>query len=273
MRETMKGDYQNSVYFTEWDEIVWEYIRQREPFAGYWYDESENRILDFIAKSIHKKPMLRLLDLGCGQGRLLLKFADKFEQIVAIDSEKQRIEDAKKVAAKGEIGKYLFVNNVFEECADQLGQFDMILCSHVIQHLPTNRLSVFFEKVHTVLNPGGILALFTSHSRASYDTFKYWQIDSGNNRVNEIIMPNEDMFNSALCNSSSKAQVPMHSFSINNIHRLLLSFNIKHTYTYHSLFRRSLLDSICFRDSLLNFPVLRNWFGIDMFLLAEKKTS
>src|SRR5687768_9410662 len=81
------------------DKMIGEYIGDTEPWPGCW-EESEQWVLKTVRRHIgalrSAAKSLRLLDAGCGTGRLLLQFQDLFQEIVGIDPDKSRLAETKK---------------------------------------------------------------------------------------------------------------------------------------------------------------------------------
>jgi len=94
----------------------------------------------------------RILDLGCGNGRLVELFKDKQVEYVGVDGSEKLIEIAKK--------KYPGRNF---QVADALNlpfpnnYFDKIFCIAVLPHIPSQRFRLQVAKeARRVLKPGGI---------------------------------------------------------------------------------------------------------------------
>src|SRR4051794_32783271 len=101
-------------YLAEWDhEIVTGFVAQHEPFASYW-EESERSALSRIDEALPQH-CGRLLDLGCGGGRLLGRFAARFDEIVALDSDPARIREAEKAAELANVQNVKFMTGTFND--------------------------------------------------------------------------------------------------------------------------------------------------------------
>jgi len=100
-------------------------------------------------------PGEKVLDLGCGNGRLLQIFKEIDIDYTGVDSSEKLIEIAKKT----------YPNTKFE-VADALhlpfsnNHFDKIYSIAVLHHIPSNKLRLqFLEGVKRVLSPNGLFIL------------------------------------------------------------------------------------------------------------------
>ena len=100
-------------------------------------------------------PGEKVLDLGCGNGRLLQIFKEIDIDYIGVDSSEKLIEIAKKT----------YPNTKFE-VADALhlsfpnNHFDKVYSIAVLHHIPSNKLRLqFLEGIKRVLKPEGLLVI------------------------------------------------------------------------------------------------------------------
>lgn len=124
--------------------------------------ESGKRILQNAAKSVlHYKPQ-RILDIGCGNGYLCRLLSDAGVECIGIEPAPEGLELAKKLVPEGKF----YVRSCYEDPIDSdLGKFDLIVSTEVIEHLYFPRKLVKFAKGH--LNPNGVF-LITTPDYGSY---------------------------------------------------------------------------------------------------------
>ncbi len=100
----------------------------------------------------------KVLDVGCGTGRLERKLIDAGAEIIGIDVSSEMIKAAKKKFPKVEFVKGDIENLPFEDEA-----FDLVVCSFVVVHL--KNLDKAFEEIYRVLKPGGTFVLTNINQR------------------------------------------------------------------------------------------------------------
>lgn len=205
------------------DYLTSKMIESIELYPGYWKD-SENRILD-IAKNHIQKHHKTLLDIGCGEGRLLWEFEPCFENIIAIDPDTKRLQVAQENAKKKNLSHKIAFQNTTVDYIDT--RVDAILCSHVLQHISTDYLPVLFSKIKDILHQNGLLIITTCHSTMGEDyyTKQYWQDGLREEHITE------DQFNSLTRNS--KNILPHHHFTFNTLNNLVWPMKITESQIFH----------------------------------------
>lgn len=250
-------------YHDEWDEIVARFIAAKEPFPSYWA-RSENFALELIDPSIRSRRG-RLLDLGCGVGRLLVRYAGWFDEVVGIEADSFRIAKAAANVWNAGLTNVRFINAPFEGCVG-LGEFDVVLCSHVIQHLSVEAVKPIMQRIHATLVPGGMIILLTAHSRCNSDSFKIWRASSTACET-EVAA---DEFHRILADDRRKNALPIHAFGLPGLRRLLTEYELLRVHCFHALGPRNLSDAILFRDRWINWPFLQGGFGNDVLVAGQK---
>jgi SAM-dependent methyltransferase len=134
-----------------------------------FFDSGRHHARAVLAECRHRidpafKPK-RVLDFGCGVGRVVLAFAAEAETVVGVDVSAAMIEEARRnCEARGLTNVELQVS---DDGLTQLdGGFDLVHSSIVFQHIdiPTGRL--LFRRLIELLAPGGIAALHITYGKA-----------------------------------------------------------------------------------------------------------
>ena len=100
----------------------------------------------------------KVLDIGCGSGRITRKLLDKGADLVAADISEEMLKRLKKkfrnlTTIKADIEDLPFEDN----------SFDVVVATFVIVHLKD--LQKAFDEVYRVLKPGGFFALSNINQR------------------------------------------------------------------------------------------------------------
>ena len=248
------------------DDIALTFVNSFEPYKGYW-KKSEDYSLRLAESILKKRNTRKILDVGCGQGRLFERFSRQFQYVLGVDPDTVRVSRAlEEVRRKGYANVEVKVG-VIRDIELPENFFDAVFCCHVIQHMHTNKLQPFLKRTNQVLNEHGVLVLFFAHSKCKCDIFR--QVFIKNDKIiwNEI---SEITFNTLI--KSSKAKIlPVRMFSIENLKQLLKSqFSILSIRVFNEFYPRNLLDNIVFRDHLINLPFLKYLFGGDVMIIAKK---
>jgi 2-polyprenyl-3-methyl-5-hydroxy-6-metoxy-1,4-benzoquinol methylase len=110
----------------------------------------------------------RVLDFGCGVGRLVIPFAEIAEQVVGLDVSESMLEEARKNCSEH------FVKNVSLLKSDDglsslTGYFDLIHSCIVFQHIPVERGKKIFANLLNHLEEGGIGAIQVTYAKAGFE--------------------------------------------------------------------------------------------------------
>lgn len=97
---------------------------------------------------------LRILDLGCGNGRISNLLAEKGHSVTGVDASESGIEAAR----TGGKAKFVMAS-IYEPL--NLGPMDCVVSLEVLEHL--YRPMALFEQAYAALKPGGVLIVSTPY--------------------------------------------------------------------------------------------------------------
>jgi 2-polyprenyl-3-methyl-5-hydroxy-6-metoxy-1,4-benzoquinol methylase len=133
-----------------------------------WNDTSlhpvSQKIIVNAAKSVLYHKPKRILDIGCGNGYLCKLLSENGVECVGIEPTVEAINHAKNFAPKADF----YVSSCYEDPSESnLGKFDLVVSTEVIEHLFYPRKLVAFAKAHLQCN--GVFILTTP------DYGSYWR--------------------------------------------------------------------------------------------------
>ncbi|HEX6415943.1 MAG TPA: class I SAM-dependent methyltransferase [Candidatus Saccharimonadales bacterium] len=150
------------------DRITAEFITSHEPYPGYWAESEtfalKNLEQHLAAQNVHPDRSRRILDVGSGEGRLLPWLGRFAGHIVAQDIDPRRLEKAQKTYPDA-----AFASGSVYDLPDV--PFDMVVCSHVIQHVPTREFTLLLSRLRMLTKPGGILVLAFSRAPVGHEGY------------------------------------------------------------------------------------------------------
>ncbi len=114
----------------------------------------------------YARPDDRVIDAGCGAGTLSFEAARVAAHVDGIDGAERMIELARASAAEHGIANVSFGVALFETLSDRAGEYDLALCSSVLEYLPD--LHTDIERLTRLLRPGGRLILSLPNGRSPY---------------------------------------------------------------------------------------------------------
>jgi SAM-dependent methyltransferase len=117
------------------------------------------RALDDMVLKLLGAPPARVLDLGCGTGRLSARLGEAGFQVDGIDVETRAVELGRRILAeRGVTGVTLYDGDVFDPTHPvAAGGYDAVVCVEVLEHVDQWR-----ELMHrgaSLLRPGGLLLI------------------------------------------------------------------------------------------------------------------
>lgn len=153
----------------DWDTFgkmdpLWAVISWPEKRGGKWDveelyrlgREEVGRILDEVALLELPLRKQRALDFGCGVGRLSEALAAHFDRVTGLDIAPSMVDYARLHTRSGGRVEYL-VNETDDLGRFKDGEFDFILSSITLQHVPQPFISGYLREFVRVLAPGGML--------------------------------------------------------------------------------------------------------------------
>lgn len=178
------------------------------------WDKDESDVLSYAISFVKKGNVF--VDAGCGFGRLIPEFAQYFDKVIGIEPDLQRITKAKQAVTLAKLStKVEFIHLPVEEVTIQ-DVADLVLSSHIIQHISAHSASSVLVKMANMLKHNGLLILTTSNSPSKSDRFVKCYVRSG-----EVV--EEEIADQAFENLIGKGDgvLPVHQFATKSLYSLL----------------------------------------------------
>ncbi len=109
----------------------------------------------------------RVLDFGCGVGRLVIPFAELAGHVTGTDVSESMLQEARKNCAAHALDNVTLLRSD-DSLACLTDTFDLIHSFIVFQHIPPRRGIAIFKRLLAHLAPGGICAVQLTYSKQAY---------------------------------------------------------------------------------------------------------
>jgi SAM-dependent methyltransferase len=109
----------------------------------------------------------RILDFGCGVGRLLVPFARVAEEVVGVDVSPSMLEEARRNCEERQLRNVSLLPSD-DDLTALSGTFDLVHSFIVFQHIPVQRGRAIFGKLLQHLRPGGVGAIHLTYSKTHF---------------------------------------------------------------------------------------------------------
>lgn len=247
-------------------------------YQAYYVESRENitTMMQFLIREAVNPHTSTMLDAGGGVGRLIEPFSSFFSQFHFLEPDESRFNQAKIRARELGLDTDTFFYNTKLEIFSASTKFDLILLSHVIQHIPDDSIQNTLTNFHKMMKSSGSLFLTTSHSTSGVPYFDLTQYE-GDEIKNKHIDKNS--FNAAARNPHPGV-VPSRMFTKSELSEILAStgFQVKFFYIYQIVYDAFLnlvtqypnADPATIDEMANSHPQLQN-SGTNLFVVATPK--
>ena len=191
------------------DKITATLIGQFQHNDEYWA-RSEQAVFRNIHHTISQINLTNytLLDVGCGEGRLFVDFVNGASKIVGLEPDADRFAVAQKYVNDHNLNDKILLLNSSLENSHLHDEFDIVLSSHIIQHIPTSSLHSHIEQLCRHTRDNGLLIINTNISHKSDEYFVKDTIENGQFAETEI---SKEAFDQLTI--SGAGSLPIHMFN------------------------------------------------------------
>jgi SAM-dependent methyltransferase len=109
----------------------------------------------------------RVLDFGCGVGRVLVSLAKIADEVVGLDVSPSMLKEAQRNCDERQLRNVSFLPSD-DDLTALSGAFDLIHSCIVFQHIPVERGRAIFSKLLQHLRPGGIGAVQLTYAKTRF---------------------------------------------------------------------------------------------------------
>ena len=204
--------------------------RLTEEFKKAFFETGKsdvNFVLEVCRREIDQSFLpKKVLDFGCGVGRLVIPFAQIAEQVVGLD-----VSDSMLKEAQTNCNEHGVQNARFFKSNDSLSfldeKFDLIHSLIVFQHIPIERGRSIFTNLINQLNDGGICAIQITYGKAKYiETFG---TPSWMNRFKRLL--NSTLRRLVGIMKRQDPEMQMNSYNLNELFFLIQSMGVRDIYS------------------------------------------
>lgn len=121
----------------------------------YWGLEPASFLDELLRAANRKTKVISVLDIGCGEGKDAVYMAQQGCDVTAFDITESGIRKTKLLAEKRGVNIDAFVADVNDFMIEK--HFDIIYSTGTVQYLRDDCIPIFFEKVKSMLQIGGIV--------------------------------------------------------------------------------------------------------------------
>ena len=141
------------------------------------YSDYESRLMDLNYIRMLQRPRVqffkgcqRVLDLACGPGVFLELLREAGIEAIGVDRDEEIVKKARQKDLN------VIHADIFDYLEGKEESYEGIFCSHLLEHLPFDRVSLFIGRIVKRLVPGGILVfVFPNPGSIRLHLFGFWR--------------------------------------------------------------------------------------------------
>ncbi len=125
----------------------------------------------YFGKFLPKNKEVKIIDLGCGNGDLILWLQNLgFKDVAGIDYSKEQVEFAKKLGVKN-----ILQGDLKEFLKNKKEVFDVIFMRDVLEHFNKEEILEVMELVYSALSKNGAVVIHTPNGESIFSgRYRFW---------------------------------------------------------------------------------------------------
>ncbi|CAN5868959.1 cyclopropane-fatty-acyl-phospholipid synthase family protein [soil metagenome] len=133
--------------------------------CAYWTDDEDDtlaaaqaRKLELVCRKLRLRPGMRMLDVGCGWGSLVLHAAQHHGvQALGVTLSAAQAEVARERVASAGLADRVEIRHVDYRDLGRTAEFDAIASVGMVEHVGPDHLAAYFKSLRALLSAGGLL--------------------------------------------------------------------------------------------------------------------
>ncbi len=122
--------------------------------SGYYWGRKPSPVCFRVLELLPPDKPLKLLDIGCGEGRNAVFFARNGYQVTAFDTSPKGVEKTQLLAKQANVPIHVFEGDINDYRLTQ--PFDILFSTGVLHHVPPETREGLFDNYREFTNPGGL---------------------------------------------------------------------------------------------------------------------
>lgn len=125
----------------------------------------------YLVAELPKSKEARILDIGCGFGQMLIRIRERgYTQLKGIDIGHESVDFCQSIGLDVEQ-----IESIEAYAQQNQGRFDLILMSHVLEHIPKEQTIDTVKAIRSLLAPGGSFIVMVPNAQSN--TGVYWMYE------------------------------------------------------------------------------------------------
>lgn len=172
-------EIQDNLYSIPYHHLPWEQKGIWRLGRFLWWGYEYLALMEILLTIIRAYKPTRVLDFGCGDGRLLYELKKQMPEtsVIGVDTSKRALGFAKAFLAD-QVKVHLYTN--LSQVVQELLPVDVVVSMEVLEHIPPKQLPQVVEEIASVLRPDGIFIVTvpTSNIPVNPKHYQHFTLDT-----------------------------------------------------------------------------------------------